>query len=269
MLALRGEDRALFASDMHLDDRAPDTAEAFFEALAAHAAAATHLFLLGDLFEAWVGDDDPSGVGKRLQDALASASARGQRVFLMRGNRDFLLDVPLPGRGTQTAANGRAPAVAAYSARCGASMLPDPTVVSLFGVAALLSHGDALCVDDLAYQAFRTESRSARWQQDFLARSLEQRIGAARAMRERSRIEKDAKAEELMDVNAQAVERAMREAGVALLIHGHTHRPARHVWATENGTLERWVLPDWDPGRGRGGMLVATRDGLSPVGDWG
>ena len=263
MLALRGDDRALFASDMHLDDRAPDGADAFFEALAAHGSRATHLFLLGDLFEAWVGDDDPSAVGERLRIALAGASASGTQVLLMRGNRDFLLDVALPRDA------GAGSPVDAFSSRCGATMLADPSVVSLFGVPALLAHGDALCTDDLAYQAFRSESRSARWQQDFLARPLAQRIAAARAMRERSQAEKGAKPDELMDVNAQAVERAMRDAGVALLIHGHTHRPARHVWPSAHGELERWVLPDWDPGRGRCGMLLATRAGLSPVGGWG
>ncbi len=260
-VALRGGDRALFASDMHLDDRDPGTAHAFFEALAAHGAQATHLFLLGDLFEAWVGDDDPSEVGRRLAQALADASAAGKRVYLMRGNRDFLLDAALPA--------GSAAAARTFSARCGASMLTDPSIVSLFGVATMLSHGDAFCTDDRDYQAFRAESRSARWQSDFLAEPLARRIEAARAMRERSRTEKGAKSDELMDVNAGAVERAMREAGVALLIHGHTHRPARHAWTTQGAALERWVLPDWDPSRGRGGMLIATREGLSKLGDWG
>jgi UDP-2,3-diacylglucosamine hydrolase len=133
----------------------------------------------------------------------------------------------------------------------------------------MLSHGDAFCTDDRDYQAFRAESRSARWQSSFLAEPLERRIEAARAMRERSRSEKGAKSDELMDVNAGAVERAMREAAVTLLIHGHTHRPARHAWTAQGASLERWVLPDWDPSRGRAGMLIATREGLATLGDWG
>jgi UDP-2,3-diacylglucosamine hydrolase len=262
-VALGDGDRALFASDMHLDDREPATADAFFEALAGHGAKATHLFLLGDLFEAWVGDDDPSEVGQRLARALSSASAAGKRVYLMRGNRDFLLDAPLSTR------SGPAGGAAPFSQRCGASMLTDPSVVSLFGVATMLSHGDALCTDDLDYQAFRAESRSARWQGEFLAQPLARRIEAARAMRERSRTEKGAKSDELMDVNAGAVENAMREAGVALLIHGHTHRPARHAWTSGGATLERWVLPDWVGARRRGGMLLASREGFSKLGNWG
>lgn len=259
MLALAGADRALFASDVHLDDHDPATADAFFGALAGEAALATHVFLLGDLFEVWVGDDDASAVGQRAAAALAAIAAGGRRVFLMRGNRDFLLGAPLPSSAT---------ACTPFDARSRATMLADPCVVSLFGRPALLSHGDALCTDDADYQAFRAVSRSARWQREFLARPLAERIAAARALRARSEADKGTKADYLMDVNAAAVERALHDARVSVLIHGHTHRPAHHRLRVDGREVERWVLPDWDAGAGRGGMLVATAQGLEPVGRW-
>lgn len=258
-LVLAGADRALFASDVHLDDRDPATADAFFGALAREASAATHVFLLGDLFEAWVGDDDTSAVGRRAAQALASLAARGCRVFLMRGNRDFLLDVPLPA----APAGDRC-----FSAQAGATMLADPCAVSLFGTPALLSHGDALCTDDADYQAFRALSRGERWQREFLARTLPGRIAAARSLRARSEAAKGAKADYLMDVNAAAVERAMRDAGVSLLIHGHTHRPAHHRLSVDGRDAQRWVLPDWDARIGRGGMLAASAQAMQPLGRW-
>ncbi len=257
-IALRDGDRALFASDVHLDDRERATADAFFGALEERLGDATHLFLLGDLFEAWVGDDDPSAVGERLVQALARACASGKHVYLMRGNRDVLLDAPLPAHAQ----------VPSFSERCGATMLEDPSVVSMFGAEALLAHGDAYCIDDHDYQAFRAASRSERVQTDFLAKPLERRIELVRAIREHSRAATGAKPDELMDVNRDAVSRAMHEAGVALLIHGHTHRPARHAWTEHGVAMERWVLPDWDVGRGRGGMLVAGPEGLRQVGRW-
>jgi len=260
VIELRGADRALFASDVHLDERDPLTADAFFEALARESAGATHVFLLGDLFEAWVGDDDPGAIGRRALDSLAALTAAGRRVFLMRGNRDFLLDVPLAGAAGAS--------VAPFSARAGATMLADPTRVLLFGRPALLAHGDALCTDDADYQAFRAQSRSPAWQQAFLSQPLAARVEAARALRARSEAEKAAKAQYLMDVNAAEVERAMREAGASLLIHGHTHRPAHHRMRLDGASAERWVLPDWEARAGRGGMLIATARGLQATGAW-
>ena len=253
-IELHADDRALFASDMHLGGHDPATAELFLERLQAQASGATHLFLLGDLFEAWVGDDWADEVCQRVIDALAGLARRGCRVHVMRGNRDFLLDLPLP--------PASAP-VTGFAARAGASMLEDPCTVSLFGEPALLSHGDALCTDDGDYQRFRALTREPAWQRAFLDKPLEERIAIAQDLRARSELSKTAKADYIMDVNAEAVEAAMRAAGVRLLIHGHTHRPARHALVIDGATATRIVLPDWDAAQGRGGLLLATRDGLS------
>ena len=143
-LELRARDRALFASDLHLHDADPDTAGAFFDALAREAPGASHVFLLGDLFEAWVGDDDASAVGARLAGALDALARDGTRVYLMRGNRDFLLDAAVGAAGAGAAASAGG-AAQAFSARCGATMLADPCAIVAFGTRVLLSHGDALC----------------------------------------------------------------------------------------------------------------------------
>ncbi|MEK9775846.1 MAG: UDP-2,3-diacylglucosamine diphosphatase [Quisquiliibacterium sp.] len=268
MIELSGNDRGLFASDIHLDDQDPDTARLFFEMLALQAPQATHLFLLGDLFEAWVGDDDNSQVGLRLEQTLAQLAGGGLQIFLMRGNRDFLIDVPLSSDGAGLGEHdGRPGPPAAFSQRAGASLLSDPCSVNLFGIPTLLTHGDLLCIDDTDYQAFRRQSRSQPWQQTFLAQALERRQASARQMREQSTLEKSAKMDALMDVNAQAVHQAMRQAGVRQMIHGHTHRPARHQDPAGSGTL-RWVLPDWDAQTMRGGMLLAIAGEMRQIGNW-
>ncbi len=259
VVEVSGSARALFASDVHLGDHDPATARMFGEALAQHAPGASHLFLLGDLFEAWVGDDGADAESARLVDRLAALARSGLRVFAMRGNRDFLLDVepasPPPGW-------------ASFSARTGATMLDDPSVVSLFGRRALLMHGDALCTDDVEYQRFRALTRAPAWQQGFLARTLEERIAVALDLRARSELSKAEKADAIMDASAGAVAQALRVAGVGLMVHGHTHRPARHLHEVDGAPAERWVLPDWDAADGRGGMLEATAEGLQRVGPW-
>ncbi len=277
---LNGEDRALFASDVHLDERDAATERMFLDALAREGEAASHVFLLGDLFEAWIGDDDPGALGQRVAQRLAALARAGTRLYLMRGNRDFLLDAPLPvqrdvdlPRSTAATGNAGAPGRAsrtarAFSARCGATMLADPCSIVLFGTPTLLAHGDALCTDDAAYQAFRAQVRSPHWQREFLSHPLSQRVATARALRERSESEKAGKAEYLMDVNPDAVENTMRAAAARLLIHGHTHRPARHLLAIDGEQAQRWVLPDWDAGARRGGMLLATNAGLRQLGAW-
>lgn len=254
-IEVRPGDRALFASDMHLGEHDPATADLFLERLHAQAPGATHLFLLGDLFEAWVGDDWADAVCQRTIDALAGLSCSGCRIHVMRGNRDFLLDVPLPAPPAQTCAG--------FAARTGATMLPDPCVISLFGEPALLAHGDALCTDDGDYQRFRELTRDPEWQRAFLDKPLGERIAIAQDLRARSELSKTAKAEYIMDVNAGAVESAMREAGVRLLIHGHTHRPARHQVTLDGVPALRIVLPDWDAAQARGGMLVVTAEGIA------
>jgi UDP-2,3-diacylglucosamine hydrolase len=254
-IEVRPGDRALFASDMHLGEHDPATAELFLERLHSQAPGATHLFLLGDLFEAWVGDDWADAVCERAIRALAGVSRGGCRIHVMRGNRDFLLDVPLP--------QSPAPSSAGFAARIGATMLQDPCVISLFGEPALLAHGDALCTDDGDYQRFRALTRDPSWQRAFLEKPLGERIAIAQDLRARSELSKTAKADYIMDVNAGAVESAMRTAGVRLLIHGHTHRPARHQVALDGAPALRIVLPDWDAAQGRGGMLAVTAEGIA------
>ena len=231
--------RALFISDLHLAGERPETSKQFFRFLRDEAARADSLYVLGDLFEVWAGDDelkDPAG------DPLAAEVARGFRrlvdggvpVHFMHGNRDFL-------------ANG------GFLAATGASFLEDPSVVQVGGERVALLHGDTLCTDDLAYQAWRKTARSSDFQRQFLARPLAERHGIVSGMREKSKTVTAATAAEIMDVNADAVRDAFRRLGVQRMIHGHTHRPARHELDVDGRRCERWVLPDW---YGRGGYLA-------------
>jgi UDP-2,3-diacylglucosamine hydrolase len=231
--------RALFISDLHLAGERPDTNQQFFRFLRDEAARANALYVLGDLFEVWAGDDelkDPAG------DPLAAEVARGFRrlvdggvpVHFMHGNRDFL-------------ANG------GFLAATGAGFLEDPSVVQVGGERIALLHGDTLCTDDLAYQAWRKTARSADFQRDFLAKPLAQRHDIVSGMRDKSKAVTAATAAEIMDVNAEAVREVFRRLGVRRMIHGHTHRPARHELEVDGRRCERWVLPDW---YGRGGYLA-------------
>ncbi len=267
MIRIGGGDRALFASDVHLDDRHPATAEHFFDALAHVSADATHLFLLGDLFEYWVGDDQPGATVDAAIALLHALSAGGVAVYVMRGNRDFLLD-----RGTPAHAG------TGFASRSGAQMLPDPTLVELFETPTLLLHGDSLCTADRAYQNFRELARTARWQDAFLHHSLAERIEQAHALREQSERSKAGKRPEWMNVTADAVSAAALTHGAHTLIHGHTHRPACHRAPTNAGELVRWVLPDWyapdeaadpesDPSQ-RGGFLQVSAQGWETIGVW-
>jgi UDP-2,3-diacylglucosamine hydrolase len=248
MLRIPRDEPALFASDMHLAPEGAASAERFLDALRRHGSGAGHVFLLGDLFELWVGDDGADPLAGRLASLLAGLAGRGTRVWLMRGNRDFLLDVPVPD----------APARQPYSSRCGATMLADPTPIELHGVAALIAHGDALCTDDLEYQRWRDTCRDPAWQQAFLSRPLSDRFAMGRAMRETSEAGKQMQTTALTDVNPDTVNAVMDDADASLLIHGHTHRPAVHRWAHAGGTRRRVVLSDWDTDRG---SLLGWRDG--------
>ena len=250
-LRLGGSDHALFASDMHLGDHDPQTADWFFASLASRAQSITHLFLLGDIFEAWVGDDQPDRVAAQLQNHLSRLAARGVFVGLMRGNRDFLLGVAQPGGSADS-----------WPERCGAQRLDDPTVVDLFGMPVLLAHGDSWCTDDHDYQRFRTEVRSSAWQQAFLARPLAERLAIARAMRaqsERNKLDHDPG-----DVNHSAVVEGLTAGGASRVIHGHTHRPGRYPLAEDPARAdlpERWVLPDWSAQARRGGWITVNETG--------
>lgn len=216
----------IFISDLHLAPHRPRTMQRFVRLMREGVPRYRELLILGDLFEFWIGDD-AAPQAKPVLDSLAAASATGQRVFLMHGNRD-----PLLGHGFASAA--------------GATLLADPIVVEVAGTVTLLSHGDAWCTRDTAYQQFRTMVRNPEFQRDFLGKSIEQRIASAKSARMQSETEKSTKAIDIMDVTPEAISAALREAGVLRIIHGHTHRPAAHVIDIDGASAERWVLPDWD-----------------------
>lgn len=225
----------LFISDLHLALQTPGVKRLFLAFLASRARAAEQLFILGDLFETWPGDDcldDAQNVlASDVADALRELTDSGVAVSLMHGNRDFLLGH-------------------AFAARSGVRLLPDPYVLSVPAWQFVLSHGDALCTDDDDYQRFRAQVRTADWQRAFLARPLAERYQVAFALRRESEHAKRAKAGYLMDVNPVATDDFLRRYGYASLIHGHTHRPARHDHMVDGIHVERWVLADWQEGEG-------------------
>jgi UDP-2,3-diacylglucosamine hydrolase len=231
--------RALFISDLHLAAERPDANEQFFRFLGEEASRAQSLYVLGDLFEYWAGDDE---LGDRAGDPLAADVVQGFRrltdagvsVHVMHGNRDFLV-----GKGFLSAS--------------GARFLEDPSVLQLADQPVVLLHGDTLCTDDVDYQAWRRTARSEAWQREFLAKPLAARHEVIRGLREKSKEVIAVKPAEIMDVNADAVRDAFRRHGVRRMIHGHTHRPARHEIEVDGARCERWVLPDW---YGRGGYLA-------------
>ncbi len=234
----------LFISDLHLSGERPAINERFFEFLRSQAARAAALYVLGDLFEYWIGDDELDAAGgdplaRRVAEALGEVSHRGVSVAFMHGNRDFLV-------GQR------------FGQASGARLLEDPSVEEIGGVRTLLMHGDTLCTDDHDYQAWRRTARSREWQQAFLAKSLAERRTALQALREKSKEVVAAKPAEIMDVNATAVREALRAHGLTRLVHGHTHRPARHALEVDGRHCERWVLPDWYE---RGGYLAIDDTG--------
>jgi UDP-2,3-diacylglucosamine hydrolase len=231
----------LFVSDLHLDASRPAITALFLDFLAGEARQAEALYVLGDLFEAWVGDDDPGEPGASVCAALRALSASGVPVFLMRGNRDFLYG--------QTMAD-----------RCGAMLLPDPCVVSLHGRPTLLMHGDLLCSDDAAYQAFRRQVRDPAWQANFLAQPLTVRQAFAAQARAASKQHQAGVSEMITDVTPAMVETMLAAYGVDRLIHGHTHRPAIHTLTVNGRPATRIVLGDWYD---QGSVLRASNDGLA------
>jgi UDP-2,3-diacylglucosamine hydrolase len=222
--------RSLFISDLHLSEDRPQANERFFRLVEEDATGADALYVLGDLFEYWIGDEDlETPFNAVIAGSLARLSDAGTRVRLMHGNRDFLLGD-------------------AFCRASGAQLLADPTVID----STLLMHGDTLCTDDHDYQAWRRTARSAEWQRQFLAKPLAERRATVRGLRDKSKEVIQAKPAEIMDVNDDEVREAMRRHGVARLIHGHTHRPGKHALEVDGRRCERWVLPDW---YGRGGYL--------------
>ena len=218
--------RTLFISDLHLDESRPAIVAQFEKFLAAVAPGADGLYVLGDLFEYWVGDDGLTLPFPARVAAQLAAAARRLPVHFMHGNRDFMV-------------------AQRFADETGVRLIADPTALDLYGTRALLMHGDTLCTDDTAYQAFRAQVRNPAWQKAALARSVTERLAIAQDLREKSEGAKQGKSMAIMDVAPDAVERAFAESGAALLIHGHTHRPARHVHRVAGTERVRWVLADW------------------------
>jgi len=230
----------LFISDLHLDPARPDITTQALDFLASEARAADALYILGDLFEAWVGDDDPEPEKRRVIAALRKLGDAGLPLYFMHGNRDFLV-------GERFAADS------------GCTLLEDPTIIDLHGTRVLLMHGDTLCTDDHEYQAFRAMVRNPAWQQAMLARPLPERLALAQQLRETSAASMAGKSMEIMDVNQGAVEAAMRQHGVYTLLHGHTHRPAVHRFELDGHAAVRIVLGDWYT---QGSVLTWDEDGF-------
>ena len=216
----------VFISDLHLALERPATLQRFFHFMQADAPRHLELVILGDLFEFWIGDD-AAPAAKPVIDALAAATKAKQRGFLMHGNRD-----PLIGHD--------------FARASGATLLADPIIVDVAGTRTLLSHGDAWCTRDVAYQQFRAMARNPDSQRGFLVKSVDERIAMAKGARMLSDTAKSNKATDIMDVTPEAIIAALNSAGVRRIIHGHTHRPAAHVLDLDGVAAERWVLPDWD-----------------------
>lgn len=218
---------SLFISDLHLCDSRPEISRLFFDFLQNTAIHADALYILGDLFEYWLGDDTLDGpLNQQVSLALRQLADSGAAVYFMHGNRDFLI-------ATQ------------FADACHAQLLTDPSLVDLYGTPTLLMHGDTLCTDDVSYLAFRAQVRDPQWQNQFLAQPLAARISIAQQARAQSESSKQEKATEIMDVNTVAVHETLRQHGYPRLIHGHTHRPAQHHIDIDDHHCQRWVLPDW------------------------
>lgn len=236
----------LFISDLHLDPARPEITRLFGAFVDGEARGADALYILGDLFEAWVGDDDPSETGAFVAERLKGLADSGVPVGFMHGNRDFLVG-------------------AGYARRAGMALLADPTRIDLYGRPVLLMHGDTLCTDDLAYQQFRAQTRDPAWQRQFLAQPLEARLAFAQQARAASQarqgeLREAGTMEAITDVAPAAVDAAFAAHDVDTIIHGHTHRPAVHALEVDGRPRERIVLGDWYE---QGSVLRATPEGFA------
>ncbi len=232
---------SLFISDLHLEESRPDITRAFLLFLAQHAEEAEALYILGDFFESWVGDDERTELQEAVAAALAGVALGGVRIYLMHGNRDFMIGED-------------------FCQRCEASLLGDPTVIDLYGEPTLLMHGDSLCTRDHDYQKFRANMRNPEWQQAFLKRPLADRQQVARQLRDLSMAKNQGKKETIMDVTPEEVVAEMSRHGVRQMIHGHTHRPAVHSLEVDGKEATRYVLGDWDTSL----WFIRARPGQTP-----
>ena len=221
----------LLISDLHLHTGQPDITRGFLDYLERDARHADTLYLLGDIFEAWIGDDYLGDLERQVIDALRRLSDAGTQLYFMHGNRDFLVGED-------------------FAAAAGATLLDDPCLATLGRQTVLLMHGDSLCTGDEEYMKFRAMARDPEWQAQILALPIEQRLELAKSLRMQSSDANTQKADAIMDVTPAEVEAIMREHGVSTLIHGHTHRPAVHEFTLDGQPAQRIVLGDWRPGRG-------------------
>ena len=228
-----------FVSDLHLSQERPKITELFLTFLTQTAPQAEALYILGDLFEVWLGDDMILPDYLPAVEQIAATVKDGTPIYIMYGNRDFLMRDQ-------------------FEVLTGATIIHEPYVVNLYGNDTLLLHGDTLCTDDIEYQKFRTMVRNPQWQDELLSKSPEERLDLARKFREISKTETAQKDSEIMDVNQEAVIQTMRENNVLHLVHGHTHRPATHHFELDQQTATRVVLPDWYH---KGGYLAVNQDG--------
>ena len=216
----------LFISDLHLEAARPDIGDQFLEFLATEALDAEALYILGDLFESWIGDDDPNAHYADMKSAVRSLVDRGVPVYFMHGNRDFMIG-------------------AGFAEETGVTLLQDPCVVDLYGEKVLLSHGDAWCTDDLQYQQIRTMTRDPEWQAMMLQKPLAERQAIAAAARAESIQHGKTIDMAISDVNADAVNESIAEHDIVTILHGHTHRPAVHSFDVDGKKATRIVLGDW------------------------
>jgi len=216
----------LFISDLHLEASRPEIGEQFLGFLSGEAREAEALYILGDLFDAWLGDDDPNPYYGEVKTALRGLVDAGVLVSFMHGNRDFMIGET-------------------FASETGVSILADPVVVNLYGEDVLLCHGDALCTDDVHYQQVRAMTRDPQWQAMMSAKSIEERIAFAIQARKESIARGESMSDEIMDVNQDTVVATLREHGVNTMLHGHTHRPAVHEVNLGDHKATRIVLGDW------------------------
>lgn len=238
-------EKVLCISDLHLNADEPDIANAFSTFLQNIAINADALFILGDFFNVWIGDDDPSAFATQVKAELKALADTGVAVFIMHGNRDFLLGED-------------------FCTQCGATLIHEPYTLRVGETEYLLVHGDALCTRDADYMAFRAMVRNADWQADFLGKPLEERQAFASRAREQSKTMSSNKSEDIMDVTPEEVTRLLQEMDQSILVHGHTHRPAEHDLDIHGKPGKRIVLGDWHT---LGWMLDITPQGYT-LGDF-
>jgi len=232
----------LFISDLHLSPEHPERVELFLRFLGHRAQQAEALYILGDLFDAWIGDDNETAPIPTILAAMRALQNSECKLYIMQGNRDFLLGE-------------------LFTEKAAAILLPDPTLIDLYGTPTLLMHGDLLCTDDTAYQEFRQQIRNPALIDDFLSKPIPERAIVAKEMRKQSGDINAAKSGEIMDVNQQTVEKFMLDSGANLLIHGHTHRPDEHDFDLNDAHVCRIVLADWHGDKGE--LLSVSREEIN------